>query len=128
MYNHNKAQQSKNRVHLSWDILYTAILHGTNISHLMITHDDVSKWRHFPRYWPFVRGIHRSTVNPPDKGQWRGALMFSLICAWITGLENNREAGDYRRIRAHYDVIVMNIPQTLDSIIIAVSVMVSTRC
>ena len=22
MYNHNKAQQSKNRVHISWDILY----------------------------------------------------------------------------------------------------------
>ena len=21
--------------------------------------DDVIKWKHFPRYWPFVRGIHR---------------------------------------------------------------------
>ena len=46
-------------------------------------HDDVIKWNHFPRYWPFVRGIHRSPVNSPHKGQWRGALMFSLICAWI---------------------------------------------
>ena len=26
MYNHNKAQQSKNRVHISWDILYTAVI------------------------------------------------------------------------------------------------------
>ena len=26
MYNHNKAQQSKNRVHISWDILYIPIL------------------------------------------------------------------------------------------------------
>ena len=26
-------------------------------------HDDVSKWKHFPRYWPFVRGIHRSPLN-----------------------------------------------------------------
>ena len=26
------------------------------------SHDDVIKWRHFPRYWPFVRGIHRSPV------------------------------------------------------------------
>ena len=43
-------------------------------------HDDVIKWKHFPRYWPFVRGIHRSPVNSPHKGQWRGALMFSLIC------------------------------------------------
>ena len=27
------------------------------------SHDDVMKWKHFPRYWPFVRGIHRSPVN-----------------------------------------------------------------
>ena len=72
-----------------------------------ISHDDVTKWKHFPRYWPFVRGIHRSPVNSPHKGQWRGALMFSLICAWINGWVNNREAGDLRRHRAHYDVIVM---------------------
>ena len=45
------------------------------------SHDDVIKWKHFPRYWPFVRGIHRSPVNSPHKGQWRGALMFSLMCA-----------------------------------------------
>ena len=70
-------------------------------------HDDVIKWKHFPRYWPFVRGIHRSPVNSPHKGQWRGALMFSLICVWINSWVNNREAGDLRRNRANYDVIVM---------------------
>ena len=48
------------------------------------THDDVIQWKHFPRYWPFVRGSHRSPVNSLHKGQWRGALMFSLIYAWIT--------------------------------------------
>ena len=68
-------------------------------------------WRHqmetFPRYWPFVQGIHRSPVNSPHKGQWRGALGFSLICAWIDGWVNNREGGDLRRHRSHYDVIVM---------------------
>ena len=26
----------------------------------LVSHDDVIKWKHFPRYWPFVRGIHRS--------------------------------------------------------------------
>ena len=41
-------------------------------------HDDVIIWKHFPRYWPFMRGIHRS---PAHKRQWRGALMLSLICA-----------------------------------------------
>ena len=71
-------------------------------------HDDVIKWKHFPRYWPFVRGIHRSPVNSPHKGQWRGALMFSLICVWINNWVNNRETGDLRRCRAHYGVTVMN--------------------
>ena len=46
--------------------------------HTHIYHDDVIKWKHFPRYWPFVRGIHRCPVNFQHKGQWRGALMFSL--------------------------------------------------
>ena len=71
-------------------------------------HDDVIKWKHFPRNWPFVRGIHRSPVNSPHKGQWRGALMFSLIFAWIKDWVNNREAGHLRRHRGHYDVNVMS--------------------
>ena len=70
-------------------------------------HDDFFKWKHFPRYWTFVRGIHRSLVNSPHKGQWCGALMFSLICAWINAWVNNREAGDLRHHFAHYDITVM---------------------
>ena len=70
-------------------------------------HGDVIKWKHFPRNWPFVREIHRSPVNFPHKGQWRGALMFSLIYAWINDWVNNREAGDLRRQNGHYDVTVM---------------------
>ena len=66
-----------------------------------------SNGKHFPRYWPFVRGIHRSPVNSPHKGQWRGALMFSLICTRINGWVNNGEAGDLRRHLAHYVVTVM---------------------
>ena len=57
-------------------------------------HDDVINWKHFARYWPFVRGIHRSPVTSPHKGQWRGALMFTLICARINGWGVRREAGD----------------------------------
>ena len=72
-----------------------------------IYHDDVIQWTYFPRYWPFLRGIHYSPVNSPQKGQWRWCLMFSLICACINGWVNNREAGDLRRHHAHHDVIVM---------------------
>ena len=62
-------------------------------------HDEVIKRKHFPRYWPFVRGIHRSPVNSPHKGQRRRALMFPLICTRINGWVNNGEAGDMRRYR-----------------------------
>ena len=43
-------------------------------------------------------GIHRSPVNSPHDGQWRGALSFSLICAWINGWVNNGEAGAWDAI------------------------------
>ena len=72
-----------------------------------IIHDDVIKGKHFPRYWPFERGINRSPVNSPRKDQWRGALLFSLICAWINAWVNNREVGGLRRHRVHYYVTVM---------------------
>ena len=77
------------------------------IYELVTLHDDVIKWKHFPRYWHFVLEINRSPVNPPDKGQRRGALMFSLVFAWINGWVSNREAGDLRRHGAHYDAIIM---------------------
>ena len=73
-----------------------------------IIQDGVIKWKHFPHYWPFVQGIPRSPVNSPHKGQWCGAFMFSLICAWINSWVNNREAGDLRRHRILYHVTVMS--------------------
>ena len=72
-----------------------------------ICHEDVMKWKHVPRYWPFVRGIHRSLVNSLHKGQWRGALMLSLNYAWTNRWVNNRDAGYQRRPRAHYDATAM---------------------
>ena len=74
--------------------------------HSLISHDDVIKWKHFPRNWPFVRGIHRSPVNSPHKGQWRRALTFN--CAWMNGWVNSGKPGDLRRHHVHYDVIVMS--------------------
>ena len=85
-------------------------------------HDDVIKWNHFPRHWPFFRGIHRSPVNSPHKGQWHRAVMFSLIYARINWWLNNGDAGDLRRHRAHYDVIVMVIQiQTINTKMMIIS-------
>ena len=60
----------------------------------------------FPRYWPFVREIHRSPVDSPHKGQWRGTWIFSLICTGTNGWANNQDAGDLRPYRFHYDVTI----------------------
>ena len=69
--------------------------------------DDVIKWKHFPRCWSFVRGIHRSPLNFPS--QWPVTRSFdaSLICARINSWINNRKVGDLRRHRAHHDVTVV---------------------
>ena len=55
-------------------------------------YNDIIKWKHFPCYWPFVRGIHWSPMNSPHKCQCRGALMLSLICACTYDWVNNRAA------------------------------------
>ena len=80
-------------------------------------HDDVIKWRHFPRYWIFVRGIHRSPVNSPHKGQWSVSFDVFFICIWINGWINNRKAGDLRRHRAHYDVTLMGLGNSLATVL-----------
>ena len=75
-------------------------------------------WRHqmeiFSAFLAICAGNSPVPVNSPHKGQWRGALMFSLICVWINDWVNNREAGDVRRYRGHYDVIVMRINRGLN--------------
>ena len=84
----------------------------THCIHVNLIEDTLgtSSWRHqmehFPRNWPVGRGIHRSQVVPLTC-MWRGASMFSLICAWINGGANNRDAGDLRHHRAPYDITVM---------------------
>ena len=46
---------------------------------IFLRHDDVIKWKHFAPYRPFVRVIHRSSVDYLNQNQWRGALVF--LCA-----------------------------------------------
>ena len=69
-------------------------------------------WRHQMEMFSallviYPRLIPPSPVNSPHKGQWRGALKFSMICVWINDWVNNREAGDLIRHRSYYDVIIM---------------------
>ena len=47
------------------------------------------------------------TEKFPHKIPWRGALMFSMICAWTNGWVINRDAGNLIRHRAHYDVSIL---------------------
>ena len=65
-------------------------------------------WRHQMETFSALLAICAG-FNRGHKGQWRGALMFSLICVWIKGWVNNRDAGDLRRYRTHYDVTVMRL-------------------
>ena len=106
MNNINTAKQGTKTRGYPRDILYIKTT-SYSIFPLLCQHDDVIKWKHFPRYWPFVRRIHRWPETSPYKGEWRGALMFLWSSPWINGWLNNRKAGDLRRYRAHYDVIVM---------------------
>ena len=83
---------------------------------------NVSWWRHqmekFSALMAICVGNTPGTVKFPaqmasnaasdaSEDQWRGALMFPFICVWINGWVNNREVGDLRRYRGHYDVTVM---------------------
>ena len=77
------------------------------INNVILHHDDVIKWEKNSALLAICAGNSPVPVNSPHKGQWRGALMFSLICAWINGWVNNHKTGDLRRYLAHDDVIVM---------------------
>ena len=54
-----------------------------------------------------ARRNYRPPVDSPHKVQWRGALKFSLICAWTNGWGNNWNAGDLKRHSVHYHATVM---------------------
>ena len=91
IYTNNKLISLLTR-YLGW-LCFLLISTTPRVCIFKLEHDDVIKRNHFPRYW--------------HKSQWRGALMFSLIYAWINDWVNNRKAGDLRRHRGHYGVIVM---------------------
>ena len=78
---HQRAVMMATAAHLAFSVVVVCVIYPCHSGHCdkTLKHDDVIKWEHFPRYWPFVRGIHRSPVNSPHKGQWRGALIFFCV-------------------------------------------------
>ena len=74
--------------------------HESNLRRFRLNHDDVIKWKHFPRYWPFVRGIHRWI--PRTKASDAELWCFIWSAPWINGWVSNREAGDLKRLRIGY--------------------------
>ena len=75
---------------------------------------QVAWWRHqietFSASLALCSWNSPATGEFPHKGQWRGALMFSLMGAWTNGWVSNREAGDLRCHHVHYYVTVMKMP------------------
>ena len=73
-------------------------------------HDDVTKWKHFPRYWPFVCGIHRSPVNSPAKFPHVGGQYHSC-CWWLGDTKNQVITNDTGKFHnAHCLLQAHNIP------------------
>ena len=99
-------------LHIYEHFVLSRMRRSANVIMMVCNHVPASTWwRHemetFSALLVICAGNSPVPVNSPHKGQWRGALMFSLICVWVNGWVNNREAGDLIRHRAHYGVIVM---------------------
>ena len=110
-----KAQENFSCVHKLFPVPLSEFQDSVNYLHCIIAmiYNDVIKWKHFPRHLPFVQEIHRSLVNSSHKGQWRGSLMSSLICAWTNGWVSNRDASDLKYHHANYDVTVLYSAEVL---------------
>ena len=78
-------------------------------------HDDVMKWKHFLRYWPFVRGI-RPGEFPAPRPVTRSFDVF-LIFAWTNSWVNNGNAGGLRLHHADFDVIAMSENSAVSDVI-----------
>ena len=72
-------------------------------SHHFGPHDDVIKWKYFRRHWPFVRGIHWSTVSSQRPVTCSFDVFFDLSLI--------KRLSDLRRHCAHYDVTVILNPR-----------------
>ena len=92
-------------------------LHNFVVAVLLISHDSYDLgtpwWRHqmkiFTVLLALCSGNSQVTGEFPSQRPVTQSFDVSLICALNKRLVNSPEAGDLRRHRAHYDVIVMHI-------------------
>ena len=108
--NFTRGSNKLNPKHEFWDYTTSPMSYPITISFW-------SWWRHqmetLSALLALCAGNSPVLVNSHHKGQWRGALIFSFICDWLNGRVNNRDTGDLRRHRSHYDVIVIFSASTL---------------
>ena len=69
--------------------------------------DSTTWWRHKMETFSALLVFCADNSHSPNKGQWRGALIHSLICAWTNSWANTEDAGDLRSHRAHHDATIM---------------------
>ena len=81
----------------------------SSVRSVCTSHDDVIKWKHFPRLTICAGNSPVTGEFPAERPVTRSFDIF-FIRAWMNGWLNNREAGDLRSHRAHYDVTVMLRP------------------
>ena len=88
------------------ETFYTETAPGLYQRQFMMTSSNGNIFRvtgHLCGEFPGLRWIPRTKASDAE------LLIFSLTCVWINGWVNNRETGDLRRHRAHYDVSVLSI-------------------
>ena len=98
--------------HWNREIYTTITLYGSWLAffyQIFLSHATRHQMEIFSALLAICEGNPSASGGFPSQSQWRGALMFSLICTWTNGWANNRVTGDLRRHRAHYDVHIMTI-------------------
>ena len=111
---HNNTFQVSDSTTISFVVFSTISGHERTVlsQQKKTSHDDVITWKHFPRYWPFVRGEFTGPRwTPRTKASDAELWCLFFICVWINSWVNNGDAGDLRCHGIHYDVTVMPWPE-----------------
>ena len=65
------------------------------------SHDGALKWKHFPRYWPFVRGIHQWPLDSLHNGSMIRGFDVSFDVSLRKLLNKQLKTGEIRCLGGH---------------------------